>query len=117
MIRRPLEPSAIGDPYDGSFLDGRPNEPIFPVGAVDARLTPHTLVIGVRSGATSVAFPVERAREALEAGAAVRLDGVAAELRDGGLVLVDADGTVLLAQEGFWFAWQQREPATSLWTP
>lgn len=117
VIRRPLEPSAVGDPYDGTFLAGRPNQPIFPVGEVDDRLLPHELVLGVVGPEGPVAFVADEARDRLRAGEAVEEAGVVLTLVDGGLVARGGDGAALLGQEAFWFAWEQRQPDTALWAP
>ena len=100
------------DPLLGRNLDG----PIFPVGQVDARLPPEVLVLGVRIGDRSVAFPVRGTRAALEAGEDVRVDGVEVRLEGSGLVAFDGDDPVP-SHEAFWFAWSQFNPDTAVWFP
>jgi hypothetical protein len=91
--------------------------PVFPVGERDERLPAQERVLGVTSPrGQPVAFPVERAREALRAGEEVRLAGVELRLDAGGLAARPADGGPdLPAHEAFWFAWSQFHPGTLLW--
>jgi hypothetical protein len=100
------------DPLQGRNLDG----PIFPVGSVDARVPPEVLVLGVRIGDRSVAFPVRDTRAALEAGENVRVDGVEIRLEGSGLVAYDGDAPVP-SHEAFWFAWSQFNSDTAVWFP
>ncbi|MDE0667827.1 MAG: hypothetical protein F4236_05855 [Acidimicrobiia bacterium] len=64
-----------------------------------------------------MAFPVEAALAALEAGETVELAGASLR-RDGGRVrAVDSEGTEIKGHQAFWFAWSQFMPATLLWGP
>jgi len=106
----------IGGAYPTDPLRGRDdNGPIFPIGDVDERLGTQTLVLGVTldDGAT-VAFDVDAANAALDAGESVELAGVRV-LRDGGLVAELLDGTELVTHQSFWFAWSQFNNDTLLW--
>lgn len=108
----------VGRSYDDNPLGNRDtNGPIFPTGPRDPRLAVHTKVVGVvlPNGAT-VAFPVERARQALRAGNRVELGGVVLKPSGGGLVAETTTGRALAAFESFWFAWSQFHPTTQLWT-
>jgi len=107
----------IGRSYPDDPLGGRDdNGPIFPVGDVDERSTPHAPVIGVvaADGAT-VAFPVGEAELALRNGEAVSLDGVVLQTDGSGFRAFDEDGNELVAHQAFWFAWTQFHPDTAVW--
>ncbi|NND84340.1 MAG: DUF3179 domain-containing protein [Acidimicrobiia bacterium] len=111
------EDGGIGFDYPEDPLQGRNlNGPIFPVGRVDARVSAEVLVLGVRIGDRSVAFPVRETRDALEAGDSVAVDGVEIRLEGSGLVAYDGDESVL-SHEAFWFAWSQFNPDTAVWFP
>ena len=104
--------------YPGTLRERRDADgPIFPVGERDERRDEAVVVLGVETPrGASVAFPVEEATDALEAGEVVRDAGVQLELGDGGLVARTADGgPELPAHEAFWFAWSQFRPDTDLW--
>ena len=113
------EDGGIGRTYDPDPLAGRDDEgPIFPIGDRDLRLAVHAQVLGVLlDDGTPVAFPVDRAREALARGERVRSNGV--EVRDdaGGLFAVDTAGDQIPSHQAFWFAWSQFHPDTELWGP
>jgi len=74
-------------------------------------------VVGVidREG-RPVAFPADRARQALASGEAVELVGVELVADGGGLRARSSDGEELPAHQAFWFAWSQFHPETTLWT-
>ena len=104
--------------YPGTLRERRDADgPIFPVGERDKREGEAVVVLGVETPrGASVAFPVEDATEALEAGEVVRDAGVQLMLEDGGLVARGVDGgPELPAHEAFWFAWSQFRPDTDLW--
>ena len=109
----------IGRVYALDPLRGRDDAgPIFPVGAVDPRLPVQELVLGIElPDGTTLAFPVEQARRALEGGVDVQLDGVRLTADGGGVRAELEDGTPIASHEAFWFAWSQFHPDTALWTP
>lgn len=107
----------IGRSYPVDPLRGRDaNGPIFPVGDVDERLGVQDQVFGiVLDDGTAIAFPVDAAVAALEAGESVELAGIAVQLDGGGLRATSGDGEVLGGHQSFWFAWSQFMPDTLLW--
>ncbi len=107
----------IGRSYAADPLRGRDdNGPIFPVGPVDSRLAVHAKVIGViTDDGGAVAFPVDAARAALDAGRPVRAKGVRL-FAEGGGFRARANGRGVAAHQAFWFAWSQFHPSTALWT-
>ena len=109
----------IGRTYPDDPLRGRDDDgPIFPIGPVDPRLPVQERVLGVEvPGGSPVAFPIEAARAALDAGRAVQLGGAVIVAAAGGLRATDEDGTELVSHEAFWFAWSQFQPETALWQP
>ena len=113
------EDGGIDRIYPGDPLRGRDDDgPIFPIGLVDPRLPVHERVLGVEvPDGPPVAFPVEAARAALDAGREVRLGGVAIVAAAGGLRATDEDGAEVVSHEAFWFAWSQFQPETLLWQP
>ncbi len=106
----------LGDPYDGTLLDDRPDEPIFPTGVRDGRLAPHERVLGVQlADGSSVAFVVAEVRAVAGAGGRAVLGDVEVGLgADGGLVVL-APRAPAEVRESFWFAWSQFHPGTELW--
>ena len=109
----------IGHSYRLDPLRGRDDDgPIFPIGDLDGRLGVHDQVFGVvLDDGTPIAFPVDAAAAALEAGGAVALGGVTLRLDGGGLRAVDAAGVEIEGHQAFWFAWSQFMPDTLLWEP
>jgi hypothetical protein len=113
------EDGGIGRSYPLDPLGGRDdNGPIFPVGDVDPRLPVQEQVLGViaPSGA-AVAFPAEAARDLLESGGTIDIDGVRVVLDGGGLRATDSDGNGISTHQSFWFAWSQFQPGTLVWSP
>lgn len=110
-----VEEDAFGQDFD--FRNNRDaNGPIFAVGEVDPRLPVQEDIIGViKADGDTVAFPSNAAREALEAGETVELNGVTLELDSGGLRTFDANGDEIASHQAFWFAWSQFRPDTALW--
>jgi len=109
----------IGRSYPDDPLRGRDDDgPIFPVGDVDSRLPVQGRVVGaIAEDGRPVAFPVEAARAALEAGELVRAHGIELAADGGGFRASAEGGSVELpAHEAFWFAWSQFHPSTELWT-
>ena len=113
------EDGGIGRRYPGDPLRGRDDDgPIFPIGLVDPRLPVQERVLGVEvPDGPPVAFPVEAARAALDAGREVQLGGVVIIAAAGGLRATDEDGAELVSHQAFWFAWSQFQPETLLWQP
>jgi hypothetical protein len=108
----------IGRSYPDDPLEGRDEAgPIFPIGQVDPRLRPQHRVVGAVGPDGPVAFPVDEALGALEAGERVRVGAVEAVIGDGGLRIRRVDGDELAAHPAFWFAWSQFHPGTALWAP
>jgi Protein of unknown function (DUF3179) len=110
------EDGGVGRHYPLDPLRGRDdNGPIFPVGNVDPRLPVHERVLGVTApGGRPLAFPRVAAQLALDAGQAVRMDGVEIK-RDAGGLRAFAGKDELPSHEAFWFAWSQFKPGTALW--
>ncbi|MDE2751926.1 MAG: hypothetical protein OXI83_05050, partial [Gemmatimonadota bacterium] len=78
----------------------------------------HDQVFGVvLDDGTPVAFPVDDAAAALEAGQDVELAGVTLRLDGGGVRAVDSAGNEIEGHQAFWFAWSQFMPDTLLWQP
>ena len=113
------EDGGIGRRYSLDPLGGRDDDgPIFPIGDLDGRLGVHDQVFGVVLGdGTPVAFGVDAAAAALEAGGTVELGGVMLRLDGGGVRAVDAAGNEIEGHQAFWFAWSQFMPDTLLWEP
>jgi len=109
----------IGQHYPLDPLRGRDDDgPIFPIGDLDERLGVHDQVFGVvLDDGTPIAFPVEAAIAALEAGRTVELAGVTLRLDGGGVRAVAAAGAEIEGHQAFWFAWSQFRPDTLLWGP
>ena len=108
----------IGRRYALDPLNGRDdNGPIFPIGAVDARLPVQAPVVGVETtDRTYVAFSVVDAKLALADGQPVELGGVTLENDAGGFRAFE-DGIEVPTHQAFWFAWSQFHPSTELWQP
>jgi len=82
------------------------------VGDVDPRLPVQAAVLGVIAGdETPVAFPVESALLALDAGRKVSLMGIDIT-SDGSGIRVFGD---IPGHQSFWFAWSQFHPDTVVW--
>ena len=113
------EDGGIGRRYPLDPLRGRDDDgPIFPIGDMDATLGVHDQVFGVvLDDGTPVAFPVDAAAAALEAGRDVELAGVTLRLDGGGVRAVDPAGDEIEGHQAFWFAWSQFMPDTLLWQP
>lgn len=115
-----IEDAGTGRDYSESDIPDRGietegDEPVFPVGAVDDRLTPKARVFGVETPeGAAVAFPVDEAMAALRAGEQVEAFGVVVRLEAGGLVASAVNGPELIGHEAFWFAWSQFRPGTQL---
>ena len=108
----------IGRTYSLDPLGGRDEQgPIFPIGDRDLRLPVQEQVVGViTADGSPVAFPAAAAREQLEGGEAVELDGVSLALDGSGLIAFE-NGDPIAAHQAFWFAWSQFHPQTLLWEP
>ena len=106
----------LGRDYELDPLGGRDaNGPIFPIRRADTRLPVHTQVLGVvAADGTAVAFPVDAARAAIQAGRSVKMRGVMVVADGGGLRATVADADVATHQ-AFWFAWAQFHAGTELW--
>ncbi len=106
----------LGTPYPLDPLRGRDDDgPIFPIGDLDGRLDVQAPVLGViLDDGTAIAFEVDAANEAIDAGRAVELAGVRV-VRDGGLRAELLDGTAVVSHQAFWFAWSQFHE-TLLWS-
>ncbi len=110
-----MQEDGFGQNFD--FRNGRDaNGPIFAVGDVDPRLPTQEDVIGViTADGDTIAFPSNAAREALNAGETVELNGVTLELEGGGLKSFDANGEEIPSHQAFWFAWSQFHTDTAVW--
>ena len=108
-----------GRTYDLDPLGGRDDDgPIFPIGSVDERLPVQAQVLGIETpDGTFVAFPVDEAFVAINAGSSVELLGVRVVEEGGGLRAELADGAPLSSHQSFWFAWSQFHPETLVWAP
>jgi hypothetical protein len=107
----------IGRTYPEDPLQGRDaGGPIFPVGEVDPRLPAQALVVGVIGPQGPVAFALDAARSATEAGEAISLAGVTLTVEGGGFGARLEGGGSLPAHQAFWFAWSQFHPDTLLWS-
>jgi Protein of unknown function (DUF3179) len=111
------EDGGIGRDYPLDPLGGRDDQgPIFPVGDVDPRLPVQAEVVGVIApGGRPVAFPVDEALAAIDAGERVALAGVEVVAEGDGLRARARDGAELPAHQAFWFAWSQFHPGTAVW--
>ncbi len=111
-----VEDLALGRDFD--FRNGRDADgPIFPIGDVDPRLDVHEDVLGLlTSDGTPIAFHVNSALAALEAGDTIEVDGLTILPSGSGIKAVDADGNDVVAHQAFWFAWSQFYEGTALWT-
>ncbi len=112
------EDGGIGRSYDLDPLGSRDADgPIFPIGNVDQRLPVQEQVLGVEApDGTAVAFPVEAAARAIEAGETVELAGVFIVSDGAGLRAQTADGTPISSHQAFWFAWSQFHTDTLVWS-
>ena len=113
------EDGGIGRTYRLDPLAGRDDDgPIFPIGDVDERLPVHALILGVEApDGTPLAFPVDAARVALDAGQSVELLGVRLVPEGSGVKAELTDGSPIVGHQSFWFAWSQFMPDTLVWTP
>ena len=113
------EDGGLGRRYSLDPLRGRDDDgPIFPIGDVDGRLSVQYQVFGVvLDDGTPIAFCVDAAADALEAGRTVELGGVTLHVDGGGVRAVDAAGNEIEGHQSFWFAWSQFMPDTPLWEP
>lgn len=112
------EDGGLGMRYSEDPLRGRDdNGPIFPIGAVDSRLPVQHVVLGVIApDGTAVAFPVEDAKRALDAGESVEAAGVRVTTDGAGLGAETLAGAPIATHQAFWFAWSQFHPQTEVWT-
>lgn len=110
-----VEELALGRDFD--FRNGRDaNGPIFPIGDVDPRLDVQEDVLGIiQEDGTPIAFHVNSAIGALEAGQTVEVNGISIVLSGSGIKAVDADGNDIVGHQSFWFAWSQFNEGTDLW--
>jgi len=93
------------------------NGPIFAVGDVDPRLEVMEPVLGATNAdGVAVAFPVEAARAALDAGETIEFEGLVVVGEGSGIRAELADGTRLATHQAFWFAWSQFNPDTLVWS-
>jgi len=113
------EDGGIGRSYPLDPLRGRDDDgPIFPIGPVDERLPVQSQVLGVVApDGTPIAFPVDQALAALEAGEQVAVANVVVRTDGGGLRAAVRGGEELAAHQAFWFAWSQFHPETEVWVP
>lgn len=111
-----IEDLALGRDFD--FRNGRDSEgPIFPIGDVDPRLDIQEDVLGLLTeDGTPIAFHVDSAVAALEAGQTIEVDGINIVRSGSGIKAVDADGEDIVGHQAFWFAWSQFYEDTALWT-
>ncbi len=111
-----VEELALGRDFD--FRSGRDADgPIFPIGDVDPRLDVQEDVLGiVADDGTPIAFHVNSAIAALDAGRTIEVGGVNIVRSGSGIAAVDADGNELTSHQAFWFAWSQFYPGTDVWT-
>lgn len=107
----------IGREYAFDPLRGRDdNGPIFPIGAVDDRLTVQQPILGIETASGDfVAVHVDIARAQLMSGDSIVIDDLDIELAGDGIRAVRADGTDAGAHQAFWFAWSQFQPDTLVW--
>ena len=112
------EDGGIGRTYTPDPLQGRDDDgPIFPIGAVDARLAIQEKVLGVISpDGLPIAFPVESLRSAFDADLEIIVDEVTIVKDGDGFIVVGAKED-LVSHEAFWFAWSQFHPDTVVWVP
>ncbi len=110
-----VEELALGRDFD--FRNGRDAEgPIFPIGDVDPRLDVQEDVLGIiQEDGTPIAFHVDSAVGALQAGQTIEVNGITIVLSGSGIKAVDADGNDIAGHQSFWFAWSQFNEGTELW--
>ncbi len=110
-----VEELALGRDFD--FRNGRDAQgPIFPIGDVDPRLDIQEDVLGIiQEDGTPIAFHVNSAIGALEAGQTIEVNGINIVLSGSGIKAVDADGNDIVGHQAFWFAWSQFNEGTELW--
>ena len=111
-----IEDLALGRNFD--FRNGRDSGgPIFPIGDVDPRLDVQEDVLGLlKADGTPIAFHVDSAVAALEAGVTIEVDGINIVRSGSGIAALDSDGNELVGHQAFWFAWSQFHPGTEVWT-
>ena len=110
-----IEELALGRDFD--FRDGRDSQgPIFPIGDVDPRLDVQEDVLGIiQEDGTPIAFHVNSAVGALEAGQTISVNGINIVLSGSGIKAIDDDGNDIVGHQSFWFAWSQFNEDTDLW--
>jgi hypothetical protein len=102
------------NPYEGYVLDRRL---MFPVGARDRRFHPKEEVFGLELDGIAVAWPysaLQRAETPLRARVGDRTVIVHYDARARSAWATDADGTPLIGQQAFWFAWYAFHPETEV---
>ena len=110
-----VESLALGRDFD--FRNGRDADgPIFPIGDVDPRLDIQEDVLGIiQEDGTPIAFHVNSAVGALQAGQTIEVNGITIVLSGSGIKAIDADGNDIVGHQSFWFAWSQFNEGTELW--
>ena len=110
-----VEELALGRDFD--FRANRDADgPIFPIGDVDPRLDVQEDVLGIiREDGTPIAFHVNSAIGALQAGQTISVDGINIVLSGDGIRAIDDDGNDIVGHQSFWFAWSQFNEDTDLW--
>lgn len=110
-----IEDLALGRNFD--FRNGRDSSgPIFPIGDVDPRLAIQEDVVGIiQDNGTPLAIHVNSARDAIDRGEVVEVDGFRILSSGDGLRVIDSEGVDVTTHQAFWFAWSQFYPSTELW--
>ena len=110
-----IEELALGRDFD--FRNNRDADgPIFPIGDVDPRLDVQEDVLGIiQEDGTPIAFHVNSAIGALEAGQTIEVNGINIVLSGSGIKAIDDDGNDIVGHQSFWFAWSQFNEGTELW--
>ena len=73
-------------------------------------------VLGIiQEDGTPIAFHVNSAVGALEAGQTISVNGINIVLSGSGIKAIDDDGNDIVGHQSFWFAWSQFNEDTDLW--